>query len=232
MKLFFQRPICFIIIIHSALSLSLDDLRDYRLYINEICSYNGKPTIHPNKTVSCDCQKEFTTLNIKNKTIRNQLIQCDYQLKRRFLALFFAILFPLGFEYIYLMHYEYFVIYFLVVMILISVLISYFLISNGYSCNNKKSQVNTFSSQKDKSDKRKESKKINQVNSEAKEIKESIDKNDNKPAYPVFQVITVLATIVLLLGWFTNIGLIASGVIRDANNQITFNDLSFLINIR
>lgn len=233
MLLFTKKHIIFVLIIHNTFSLGLVDLQNYKLYLNEICSFNGKAIIDKTTDkVNCICQKEYTTFNQERRTIKNQEIQCNYPLKRRFIALFLAILFPIGLEYIYLMNYYYFLLYMLLIFIFIANVILYFFLSNGYVCSSKKNRVNTFASQKDISYKRKDSKKNNQGINETKDIKESFDRNDNSTKYSWLKIVTIITTVLFFIGWFTNVGLIAAGIIEDANGFETLNDLYFLINIR
>ena len=95
------------------LNFSLSDLDKASMFEDEICSYNGKPTSVNDSWVYCDCQTEFTNDTKLNRTINNVPVQCSYEKKRRFIALFLSIFLPVGMDHLYLGNYWLFVLIFL-----------------------------------------------------------------------------------------------------------------------
>ena len=87
---------------------------DPKLYLNEICSNNGEPIYdEATKNITCIFEDKYVTEpREKYRTyINGYLVQCSYERKSRSKALFFASVFPLGLDYLYLEHYFYFFLY-------------------------------------------------------------------------------------------------------------------------
>jgi hypothetical protein len=84
------------------------DLNKPEMFKDEICSYNGNPEII-NGNVNCTCQPEFFTQKPATRHINGNDVQCNYEKKRRFIALFFSIFLPFGIDYLYLQNYGIFV---------------------------------------------------------------------------------------------------------------------------
>ena len=99
------------------LSFNVDDLKRADMFENEICSYNGMTD--PNSSnatyITCICQIEFTNDNstLTQRMINGVPVQCSYEKKRRFIALFLAIFLPFGFDHLYLSNYLFFALIFL-----------------------------------------------------------------------------------------------------------------------
>ena len=101
------------------------------LYKNEICSYNGSPKMVSNDTIECTCYSSFTDEPRENyrKFIGNQMVQCSYKRKKRFITFFLAGLIPMGFDYFYLELYVYFcIVFFSFILMVISHIICFILI--------------------------------------------------------------------------------------------------------
>ena len=83
-------------------------LNDINIYKNELCSYNGIPTVNTqtNKVI-CECYSKYTNEpDEKNRRyINGNLVQCSYERKSQFLVTFIALCFPFGFDYLYLDRY-------------------------------------------------------------------------------------------------------------------------------
>mgnify|MGYP006916288896 CR=1 FL=1 len=88
---------------------SYENITNIRYYKNQICSYNGLPTVLENNTVKCECKPEYVTEPKEEKKIKihNQTIQCSYRRKKRFQTFFLAAICPFGADYFYLGHYTY-----------------------------------------------------------------------------------------------------------------------------
>lgn len=83
------------------------------MFADEICSYNGVNIGTGNTNVTCACYEDFANDASSNRTINGVKVQCSYEKKRRFIALFLSIFTPLGFDYLYLGRYLIFAIIFL-----------------------------------------------------------------------------------------------------------------------
>lgn len=101
------------VILQGYRSFQIQELSSPHLFIDEICSYNGKKneTASTDKNITCDCADEYTTLD-SDRYINNVKIQCNYFKKRQFLAVFLSIFIPFGFNYLYLEQYLLFVLIF------------------------------------------------------------------------------------------------------------------------
>lgn len=114
-KFFFGFSTVLIFILTYSNSYSKVDLNDTSLFLNEICSYNGVPKKDSSSNaVKCTCFDDYDTVD-ESKTINGIPIQCNYQRRRRFIALFLSVFVPLGVDYLYLCNYWAFCIIFLVV---------------------------------------------------------------------------------------------------------------------
>jgi len=95
-----------IILIPICLNFSIEDLDKPEMFEDEICSYNGKPEViklnGTKNTVNCTCYDEFFTDPNSNRFINGVKVQCSYAKKRRFIALFLSIFFPIGIDHFYL----------------------------------------------------------------------------------------------------------------------------------
>jgi hypothetical protein len=83
------------------------------MFADEICSYNGQNIGDSDTNVTCSCYSDFTNDMNSNRTINGVKVQCSYEKKRRFIALFLAIFIPFGVDYLYLGRYYISVIIFL-----------------------------------------------------------------------------------------------------------------------
>ena len=105
-----------LIIFLKEINCSLEEIKEIKYYLNQICSYNGKPKITYNEknetVIKCECEIKYTNepREDKKRYVYNQLIQCSYRKKKRFTTFFLAGITPFGIDYIYLGHYLYFVI--------------------------------------------------------------------------------------------------------------------------
>ena len=113
--------IVFINLFVSSVEYSIHLLNKPSLFKKEICSYNGTPKEVPKEgseeiTIECTCSDEYATLQTDNK-INDVMVQCNYERKRRFIALFLSIFLPIGLDYLYLQRYVFFVLILLYILI-------------------------------------------------------------------------------------------------------------------
>jgi len=110
------RLICisFIFFVPNVTNFSVEDLNSPRLFEDEICSYNGVPdeTLSSKSWVNCTCDDDYADDLSEVRYINGVPVQCSYQKKRRFIALFLSVFLPFGVDYLYLGHYLLFVILF------------------------------------------------------------------------------------------------------------------------
>ena len=107
--------IIFILII-DIVSFNPEDLNSPYMFKDEICSYNGlvNKTSSNHSSITCICKDDYYTFekltgNQSYTTINGVRKQCQYEKKRRFIALFLAIFVPFGIDHIYLGNYYLFV---------------------------------------------------------------------------------------------------------------------------
>ena len=170
-------------------------------YQNELCSFNGIPTYDPKTNqVLCECDESHVNEpRIKHrKYINEHLVQCSYEKKRRFMALFLATIFPIGLDFLYLGHIHLFL---LSLLLFITVLlVNIIQIILYYKNSNKKDEnINHHKY------------KINIRNTE------TILKRIN-----MFGI-----NIVFLIYYLSHIALQGFGLIKDSNNIETENDMVY-----
>ncbi len=120
-------------------AFKISDLEKASMFKDEICSYNGTPKVSDDgNNVTCSCKDQYITDKDMKKEINNNQIQCSYAKKRRFIAIFFSIFLPMGFDHFYLGNYMIFVLIFLSCWISVIGNCIRFAISNkgGYFENN------------------------------------------------------------------------------------------------
>ena len=103
---------------------TLKDLNNPLLFIDQICSNRYIAFTNINNTIICNCSQNYVTIPNNTLYINNNMVQCSYKKKKRFVTLFYSIFVPFGLDYLYLGHYLIFV-----VILLIS---GFALISNCY----------------------------------------------------------------------------------------------------
>jgi hypothetical protein len=95
----------------------IEDLFKPDLYIDEICSYNNnspdtvtikKDSSGAIQNVICKCTPEYANEPSMRK-INKVNVQCGYERKRRFIALFLSFFLPFGLDYLYLGQYWIFI---------------------------------------------------------------------------------------------------------------------------
>jgi hypothetical protein len=93
-------------------NFSLTDLDKASMFEDEICSYNGIPNSVNDTWVYCECQLEFSNDTALSRKINGVPVQCSYEKKRRFIALFLSIFLPVGVDHLYLGNYYFFIMIF------------------------------------------------------------------------------------------------------------------------
>ena len=195
-------------------SISVNEFfEENSLYYNEICSHNGYPTLdkETNKII-CTCEEKYANEPREQykKYINEQLIQCSYEKKRRFLTFFLAGICPLGLDYFYLGYYYIFIIIFIFgILIIILNIISLVL---NYKIDKQKEEI-------------KRQQKLKKANKKfvISNITEINDKCVNS-----FSRATKVLTAILLLFWLYNFIMQGIGTIPDINKIPTENDMGYL----
>ena len=101
-------------------SFTDEDLSGVALFQNEVCSFNGIPTlIQATNSIQCECKQQYAT-DYKARPINNHTVYCSYHKKRRLIALFFAVFLPFGVNYFYL---EYVWLPFIIMIIFITIVV-------------------------------------------------------------------------------------------------------------
>jgi hypothetical protein len=100
--------------------ISFIELTEIDKFKNELCSFNGvfKWIEKEKATYNCSCNVDYATdtKNIKKFDGKHDIL-CSYERKRKFIAVFFSIFLPFGFDYFYLGYYYWFVAILLFTMI-------------------------------------------------------------------------------------------------------------------
>ena len=142
--------------------------------------------------------------------INGYLVQCSYERKSRSKALFFAAVFPLGLDYLYLEHYFYFVLIFILCIVVICFNIISLVLN--YKVIKKNEEI-----------KRQIKLKKNNNKFEISNITEI-----NEKSVKVFSVITKVLTVFLIVYWIYNLFVQGFGFIMDKNYVELENDLWYL----
>ncbi|MCQ2821240.1 MAG: hypothetical protein MJ252_28610, partial [archaeon] len=107
-------------------------------FAKKICTYQGKPIIDfVRETITCDCNEGHKTIDL-DEDILGFKIQCSYDLKKRSITFFLALLIPFGLDFFYLGHY--WIASILLVLVLFSIIFIVFTIyySSKYRDNYEK----------------------------------------------------------------------------------------------
>ena len=193
-------------------------LNDVTFYLNEICSYNGKPTLDPKTNeVTCECEDKYINEPRKNKIkyINGHMIQCSYEKKTRFKAFYLAALAPIGMNFLYLGYIAYFVLNLFVTTILFFCNIASFILN--YQLNKKIEEINR-------------QKKLKRANKKY-EYESTNAQNLNDNYINIFSKVTDVLTIADALVWTLNIILQAAGIIPDSNGVPTLDDMNYYFEV-
>jgi len=201
--------------------LNLDITKEYidsfTFYANEICSYNGIPTITSN-SVTCSCFKGYT--NSKKKLYINGIeIQCSYKKKKRFMSFFFAVFLPIGLDYFYLERYIYFIFILLMVIFIFGNQLICFLLSHKFKAENNNIENNTNNYGEN-------NKILNYNNYNKDESDIDID------VFRIYKTINFILSLLFTAFWVIDAILQATGKIKDGNGIKTDDDMSKLFNVR
>lgn len=192
---------------------SLENITDIKYYMNQICSYNGIPTIiKSNNTVICLCEDKYVNepRESEKKYINNQFIQCTYRKKKRFTTFFLAAITPFGLDFFYLGHYLYFIIiaianFTIIVLNFISIVLNYQL------------------EKKNEEEKRKMKLKKNTNKFDIRNLAELNDK-----CVKNFNLTSKILIFLMILFWYSNAILQGIGYLKDINGVPTENDMGYL----
>ena len=186
---------------------------NHLLYLNEICSNNGVPQYdEETKNITCICEDKYANEPREKYRIyiNGYFVQCSYERKSRSKALFFAAVFPLGLDYLYLDHYFYFFLVFILCIVVIC-------------CNIISLVLNYKVIKKNEEIKRQIKLKRNNNKFEISNIPEI-----NEKSVKLFNVINKVLTIILVVYWFYNLFVQGFGFVLDKNYVELENDLGYL----
>ena len=186
---------------------------DELLYLNEICSNNGEPKYdEETKNITCICEDKYATEPREKYRIyiNGYLVQCSYERKSRFKAFFFAAVFPLGLDYLYLEHYFYFFLIFILCIVVICFNIISLILN--YKIMKKNEEI-----------KRQIKLKRNNNKFEISNITEI-----NEKSVKIFNIINKILTFLLIFYWIYNIFVQGFGVVMDKNYVELENDMGYL----
>ena len=187
-------------------------LRNPMLYINELCSYNGKPYYNSTTNeVTCKCNDKYTDEPRKDKIkyINGHIIHCSYQRKSRFFTIFLCLCFPFGIDFIYLKRYTIFI-------LVIFISLCYIACGVITLCLNKKVDI--------KSKETIIQNKLNKMLNKVKNPKITEENNCRKIFLCLF--ITLLINHIIFI--IIVVSLHITGTITDSEEVETENDLGYL----
>ena len=207
----------FFVILISTCKTANTDILSIFLYKNEICSYNGVPTIN-NSIILCECYSSFVDEPRKQfvKYVEGQKIQCSYQRKRRLISFILASLLPIGLDYLYLEHYG----YFFLILILDSLL--FFSILYEIFLSNKLKDILHGNIK---------SKYCNESNHKNSFLKITKNIENNERMLKILKMhrsANKILIIALIIYWVIDVTLQYKGVIKDKNGVETENNLNSL----
>ena len=223
-----KRIIILIIIINKYINCIFSEEEGLKLYANEICSYHGTPIINGNN-VTCICEYFYSKIDDLNQTqILNNIIQCYYHKKHKFIVLFFSIFLPFGLDYLYLERYlEFTLILLSYIFVIINQLICFF-ISNKFKGEN----IQEIQP-KEKIDNKKiieeEKEETNDDFFEFDEMEDFNENTDNNNCHQLYKSINFILSLFLFFFWIINIIFQALGKIKDGNGVDTADDLYYLL---
>ena len=192
---------------------SLENITNIKYYMNQICSYNGIPTLNvSNNTVICSCEDKYVNepREEEKKYIHNQFIQCSYRKKKRFTAFFLAAITPFGLDYFYLGHYIYFII---IALINATIIVFNFI-----------SIVLNYQLEK-KNEEAKRQMKLKK-NTNKFDIRNLAELNDR--CVKNFNLTSKILIIFMILFWYGNVIIQGIGILKDNNGVPTENDMGYL----
>ena len=200
------------------IEITKEYIDSFIFYANEICSYNGIPTIISD-SVSCTCFKGYT--NSKKKLyIYGIEIQCSYKRKKRFMSFFLAVFLPIGLDYLYLERYFFFIFILLMVCLIFGNQFICFLLSHKFKAENNNIENNT-------NNYRENNEILNNYNNYNKDESEiDID------VFRIYKTINFILSIIFIIFWIVDSILQATGKISDGNGIKTDNDMNKLFNIQ
>ena len=191
------------------------------LYKNEICSYNGNPTVINKNKIECSCYSSYVDEPRESfkKYVGNHEVHCSYKKKKRFTTFFLAGLVPIGLDYFYLEHYLYFAIICVSFLLLLLSYIICFIISYKLKEMNEESNIKY----NDKSDNASRNTFGFSSNKKGGNKKEQM-----KKCLDVHRMINKILTVIFVCYWVVDIVLQARGDVLDKNGVETENDMNSL----
>ena len=178
---------------------SLENITDIKYYMNQICSYNGIPTIiNSNNTVICSCEDKYVNepRESEKKYVNNQFIQCTYRKKKRFTTFFLAAITPFGLDFLS---------FTIIVLNFISIVLNYQLEKKNEEAKRKmklKKNTNKFN------------------------IRNLAELNDR--CVKNFNLASKILIFLMILFWYSNAIMQGIGYLKDINGVPTENDMGYL----
>lgn len=207
--------------------ITKEDIEGFFPYINEICSYNGVPSIESSKegkyTVKCKCDDYFANNPIKKEYIRGEEIQCSYKKKQRLIVFFLALVLPFGFDYLYLGYIFFFVVIFLVVLGALICQIICFCKNNKF--NEQSEEPRKFENERIplNKDEEQDRRNSNDGNKDKKKEKNKLNR--------ILITIQYIGYLSFVIFWVINFVFQYLGKIPDVNGIETYNDLIYLFRL-
>ena len=195
---------------------SVDDIYDnMNLYIKEICSHNGIPKFNATSNkVICECGEKYTNEPRKDKIkrINGHIVQCSYEKKSRFYALFLSLCISFGFDFLYLERYIIFSIIFILSSSILILNIVAFIINYNINFKTKETKI--------------KNRVIKIVNK-----KKIITVNDDNENIKILNLISKVLLINHLIYMTIDVVFHLIGKITDGNKVETENDLGYIFSL-
>ena len=181
-------------------------------YRNELCSYNGIPT-YDTKTneVTCECKEKYVNEPRKDKYkyINGHFIQCSYEKKSRFTAIFLSLCLPFGFDFLYIGRIKFFIIFFVLSILMVTTHCIMFIINYKINLGLKETEIQ------------------NRLNLISNKNKNPIIIKNNK-CIKIINIISKIILIIYLIFVIMDLFLHITGKITDVNLVETENDFFYI----
>ena len=190
---------------------SLENITNIKYYLNQICSYNGKP-INNDTKITCICEDKYVNEPREEEKvfINGQFIQCSYRKKKRFMTFFLAAITPFGLDYFYLGYYHFFIVATIVNIAII--VLNFIAMVFNYQLEKKNEEAKR---------KIKFKKATNKF-----DIRQLAELNDR--CVSNFNLASKLLIIFMVLFWFGNAIMESMGILHDVNGVETENDMGYM----
>ena len=196
--------------------LSVEEiLENVNFYSKELCSNNGIPKYNKaSNEVTCECGEKYANEPRKNKKkyINGHFVQCSYERKSRFYAIFLSLCIPFGFDFLYLERYIIFSIIFILSSSILILNIVAFIINYNINFKTKETKI--------------KNRVIKIVNK-----KKIITVNDDNENIKILNLISKVLLINHLIYMTIDVVFHLIGKITDGNKVETENDLGYIFSL-